>query len=737
MKKIIITFIILISIHLYCDLVDVWEQDLGGSYSDRGRALIKAIDGGFILAGDTRSYDSENGDILIIKLDENGSQLWQSIIGTDGFDHVTSICKAVENDGYVICGYTNNAQTQLTDYYLAKVNLDGDLQWSRTYGGVSWDEANSISTHSENGYLICGNSQSFGLGEADIYLIKTDAVGGIVWTRTFGTSHSEQGNCVIETSDGNYLLAGATGMFDTPGVATGRNRDHYLVKVSPDGEMLGFNTYWIIDNDQGDCDHGFSVCETSEGNYCFIGSTTAEGVEVLDVGVVMVDSDLQVIWKEHYEIGGFYDFGRSVNVTDDGNIIIGGSCRFSDLKTDDLFLLCLDSTGDELWRYIDGSEYSEALYDLYINNGEIYVLGQSAEGENGGYDFYCRKFAELKVDFEQSQSCGHAPLEIQFESICSDNVDFWQWDFDSDGIIDSEEENPHWVYNEPGEYSITLRAGYDDIVLDVTKESEVEVFDGESALKFENNDDKAVILIDGNLGLSSAFTFEAWINPSDWGANSSVGMGRIVDKGAFSLYLMNSSNQSQCLGLWLFFADGSNSMITSDNFVLELDQWQHVGFSYNPSANDLALYVNGSQVGYTLTQPLSGDLADHTENQLTLGNKENCSNAFRGRIDEVRIWECVIGSCIINQNYDEYLTGNEDGLTGYWQFNEGNGLLFNGYSIDMSVGEIVSGDWGQGVHLDENGVEEDEIVPLDVNLRCYPNPFKRSGNSLTIFTEPI
>ncbi|PCI07176.1 MAG: hypothetical protein COB73_08715, partial [Flavobacteriaceae bacterium] len=136
-------------------------KTFGGSSNETARSVIKTTDGGYAVLGFTQSM---NGDI------------------------------------------TDKTDTSF-DYWLLKFDANDNLQWSKTYGGPLDDEARSIAQTTDNGYIISGTTSSFGSGGEEIYTIKTDALGVIQWTKTYGESDGDdKSNSVIQTSDGGYVL---------------------------------------------------------------------------------------------------------------------------------------------------------------------------------------------------------------------------------------------------------------------------------------------------------------------------------------------------------------------------------------------------------------------------------------------------------------------------------------------------------------------------------------------------
>ena len=178
-----------------------WEDIFGGVNNDKGYSVQETSDGGYILAGYTYSFGTGESDVYLIKLDSNGDTIWTKTYGGDSYDVGYSV-QETSDGGYIIVGYTYSFGAGESDVYLIKTDSNGNVLWTKTFGGASYDMGYSVQETSDGGYIITGYTDSFGAGGSDVYLIKTDSNGNIAWTRTYGGSSSEAGYSVRETPDG-------------------------------------------------------------------------------------------------------------------------------------------------------------------------------------------------------------------------------------------------------------------------------------------------------------------------------------------------------------------------------------------------------------------------------------------------------------------------------------------------------------------------------------------------------
>jgi hypothetical protein len=167
-------------------------------------------------------------DVYLIKTNPSGDTQWTRTYGGDSADYGYSV-QQTSDGGYIVAGWTASFGAGDHDVYLIKTNASGDTQWTRTYGGTSRDYANSVQQTSDGGYIVAGLTESFGAGGYDVYLIKTDASGDMRWTRTYGDTSDDEGNSVQQTSDGGYIVAGGTWFFGA------WDWDVYLIKTDANG----------------------------------------------------------------------------------------------------------------------------------------------------------------------------------------------------------------------------------------------------------------------------------------------------------------------------------------------------------------------------------------------------------------------------------------------------------------------------------------------------------------------
>jgi len=198
--------------------------------------------------------------------------------GGSDYDAAYSI-QQTSDGGYIVAGVTASFGTGDEDVFLLKTDASGNLQWAETFGGVYFDVAYSVQQTSDGGYIVAGYTYSFGAGSYDVFLLKTDASGNLQWAKTFGGSGGDYAWSVQQTSDGGYIVAGFTGSFGAGG-------DVFLLKTDASG-----NLQWAKTFGGSDYDRTYSVQQTIDGGYIVAGRTSSFGAGGYDAFLLKTDAN--------------------------------------------------------------------------------------------------------------------------------------------------------------------------------------------------------------------------------------------------------------------------------------------------------------------------------------------------------------------------------------------------------------------------------------------------------------
>jgi hypothetical protein len=347
---------------------NTFQKTFGGTAFDEGNSVQLTNDGGYIITGSTSSFGAGDLDVYLIKTDSNGNTNWNKTFGGIGFDAGRSVQQTADG-GYIMVGNTENFGADLTDFYLLKIDGNGDLDWTKTIGGTNEDVAYSVQQTSDGGYIISGWTRSFGI-LYEVFVTKTDGSGNPVWSKTFGGYSPDIGTFVQQTADGGYIVSGYTRSFQA-------YYDAYLIKLNANGDSMWTKTYGGLDS----LDRSNSVQQTADGGYIVVGETQSFGTGGWDIFLFKTDADGNSLWARSY--GGTDDeFGYSVKQTSDGGYILAGYSNSFGAGAADVYLIKTDSNGDLLWTKNyggtnddKGSSVQQTADGGYIITGNTFSFG--------------------------------------------------------------------------------------------------------------------------------------------------------------------------------------------------------------------------------------------------------------------------------------------------------------------------------------------------------------------------
>jgi hypothetical protein len=209
----------------------------GGGYYDAAYSIQETPDSGYIVAGVTSSYGLEESDVLIFKTDRNGQQQWMKMYGGSGSDGAKKLMKAPGGNGFILAGHTNSYGAGQYDFYVVYIDLNGDTLWTKTFGGSDWDMAYDIDTTFDQNIIVTGETSSFGNGNKDVWVIKIDLNGNIIWSQTIGGVEDDFATRIFQDRDSNIVALGETSS------GLNNNKDFYFVKLNSAGDTLFTKIY--------------------------------------------------------------------------------------------------------------------------------------------------------------------------------------------------------------------------------------------------------------------------------------------------------------------------------------------------------------------------------------------------------------------------------------------------------------------------------------------------------------
>jgi hypothetical protein len=259
-----------------------WDKKFDGEDNYYGKDVIQTSDGGFLIVGywadntstrDTRHSKRGNSDIWLVKTSSNGTLEWNKTFGGIFYELGYSV-QQTSDGGYIIVGYTRSFGAGQTDIWIIKTNEFGNMQWNKTIGGKDGDWGVKIQQTSDKGYIIAGETKSYGVSGVDIWLIKIDTNGNIQWNKTFGREFDDYVNYVQQTGDNGYIILGSS-------LSYYYDSDIWLIKTDNSGNMQ-WNEIYVGDNP----DYAGSIQQSSDGGYIIVGSTESFGSGKSDIWLI-------------------------------------------------------------------------------------------------------------------------------------------------------------------------------------------------------------------------------------------------------------------------------------------------------------------------------------------------------------------------------------------------------------------------------------------------------------------
>ncbi|MEO5569604.1 MAG: T9SS type A sorting domain-containing protein [Bacteroidia bacterium] len=359
-----------------------FQKTYGGTGYDRGFSVQQTTDGGYIIAGsiDSSGFDT---DVYLVRTDANGDLIWTKTFGGTDTDIGNSVQQTTDG-GFIIGGTTYSFGAGYADFYLIKTNVNGSLIWSRTFGGGDDEYGNFVQQTSDGGFIMTGLTQSFGVNNFSTYLIKTDVNGDSLWTRTFSGTGVQAGFCVRQTTDGGYIV---TGESQNPVLIY---YDVYLAKTDGNGDLLWTKIFGGNTNDAG-----YSVQQTTDGGYIIAGYTSNFGAGIYNVYLIRTDANGDSLWTKTFG-GAVDDQAYSVRQTMDGGFIITGHTSSFGGGPSSVYLIKTDTNGNCLWSRTfggPGADYGSSVEQTA--DGGYIIAGQTPNFGAGSLDMYLIKTDSL------------------------------------------------------------------------------------------------------------------------------------------------------------------------------------------------------------------------------------------------------------------------------------------------------------------------------------------------------
>lgn len=329
-----------------------WSKTFGGTENEGGFSVTQTFDHGFAFLGFTDSYGAGGYDVYLVKTDSMGNFQWQRTYGGSDWDFGYSI-QQVSDSGFVICGQTYSYGAGNGDVYVIRTNKNGDTLWTRAIGGTGYDVGNSVAVENDSLYAIVGNTTSFGYGDTNIYFILMNNKGIIKKDTTYGCAHINMGNSIRTTLDHGFVIYGSTDC-DMPG-----KPDEVMIKTDSVGNMQFIYIYVTTGIGLGK-----DALQEPDGTYVSIGINSSDGYGPF------------AMHMQHLGAGGWfisglgaggssYQQGNSASIGKNGNVVFAGASNspgFTNGLYDIMIARWLNADSIKNIRYNDTINFYDTSY---------------------------------------------------------------------------------------------------------------------------------------------------------------------------------------------------------------------------------------------------------------------------------------------------------------------------------------------------------------------------------------
>lgn len=348
--------------------VPTFERIFGTSQDDSGNKVHSTNDGGYIIVGSTTKPNENYPDAFIVKTDGNGKPIWSKIYGGNYTDAASDILPLADGN-FLLVGNSDSYGTGTNDIFVMKLSSSGDSLWFKSYTTTYDESASRIIEANSTGYIIIGSTKNTSDNSANALVMKIDGSGNTTWKKDFDNNGGgENAADILSTTDGGYVFAGSS---SNP---TDGKSDVYLVKIDSSG-----NLSWQKTLGGSETDVGKSIDKTGDGGYIISGYTASYGNGGRDAYLVKTDGSGNEQW--HKTFGTIHsDEFSSVITTTDGYLCVGyiNSYFSQQFIYNDLVIIKTDLQGNQAWqKTFGGSLEDNASYVISNPSGGFVILGRT------------------------------------------------------------------------------------------------------------------------------------------------------------------------------------------------------------------------------------------------------------------------------------------------------------------------------------------------------------------------
>lgn len=439
-----------------CVIVE-WSRHFGGSAQDQANEIRQTQDGGFIVAGYSRSDDQDltqnygGADFWVFKLDSLGTLQWQKSLGGSGDDIATAVVETPNGDFLIAGGTTSNdglvtGNHGLEDVWVVRLDANGNMLWAKCFGGSKNERTESLNGTSDGAFILAGYAQSgdgdltSNYGDFDYWVLKIDDTGNLLWQNNFGGTLSDWGFGIAPTPDGGYIATGST-FSDNGNVSANQGfYDYWVVKLDTNGQLQ-----WEKNFGGAGEERAYAV-DVLENGGAVIGGTSISGSGDVsgnngsyDFWAIGLDSDGSLGWSRNFG-GSQEDRAFAMKELSSGGFLIGGMSASSNgdvsqhYSSKDAWLLKLDDMGNLIWEKNFGGSLDDRFFDVReLNDGGFAATGFSTssdfdlDGNYGAQDVWVIKLAPDSLEIDLGPDTLLCAGEVALLDVQDDNYTYlWQ-----------------------------------------------------------------------------------------------------------------------------------------------------------------------------------------------------------------------------------------------------------------------------------------------------------------------
>lgn len=348
-----------------------------GDDTDEAITIIHIADGGYLAAGNTRSSGAGGFDIILMKLDQLGNIEWQKTLGGSLDDKVRAIKKTSDN-GYIIIGDTFSFGNGDSDIWVVKLNSSYTIEWEKAFGGTEEETAAGIVEDADGNFFIAGNTKSFGKGNNDFWMLKLSSLGALEWEKTFGSGNNDLAEGIIIGNDGNYIIFGQS---DT--TVTGRY-EAFLYEVDEWGDLCSSVSLNGVESE-----YCRALYKTPDNGFAVVMDSNSFSSPRYSMWVVKLSSDMWTVEWQKIINGGKYSYGMAAIGGAGESIIIGGNTNSYGAGLFDFWLIELSGAGDIVNQKTFGLGGVDYLNDIRDNGKGGYIMAGYSNSFGTGSHAMC------------------------------------------------------------------------------------------------------------------------------------------------------------------------------------------------------------------------------------------------------------------------------------------------------------------------------------------------------------